>query len=65
MAVHHHTLAGTLVVFDIHLIQQSSNQFYFKMILCNMGQIIVCKYRNVCHVRHGNHSSGYSCNINA
>ena len=49
----------------MHLVQQSSNQFYFEMILCDMGQIIVRKYRNVCCVRHGNHSSGYTCNVNA
>ena len=48
----------------MHLVQQSSNQFYFEMILCDMGQIIVHKYRNVCHVTHGNHSSGYTCYVN-
>ena len=48
----------------MHLVQQSSNQFYFEMILCDMSQIILHKYRNVCHVRHGNHSSRYPCNIN-
>ena len=48
----------------MHLVQQSSNQFYFEMILCDIGQIIVRKYRNVCRVRHGNYSSRYTCDVN-
>ena len=65
MAVHHHTSWEHRWLYDMHLVQQSSNQFYFEMILCNMGQIIVRKYRNICRIRHGNHSSRYTCNSNA
>ena len=64
MVVHHHTSAGTLVVVQHAFGPIIWQSILFQMIFRDMSQIIVCKYRNMCHVRHINRSSGYPCNIN-